>query len=63
LEIDLDTALCWGRLQGEAERSGKLPVMDGLIAATAVVHVLAVVTRNEKDMERCGVRVCNPWGN
>lgn len=62
LDIDLDTALWWGRIQGEAERAGeKLPVMDSLIAATAAAHGLIVVTRNVKDMERCGVRVCNPW--
>jgi toxin FitB len=63
LEIDLETALSWGRLQGEAEQAGeKLPVMDSLIAATAAAHGLVVVTRNVKDMERCGVKVCNPWG-
>jgi predicted nucleic acid-binding protein len=63
LDIDLDTALCWGRIQGEAERTGeKLPAMDSLIAATAAEHGLIVVTRNARDMERCGVRVCNPWG-
>jgi predicted nucleic acid-binding protein len=62
LEIDLETALSWGRLQGEAEQAGeKLPVMDSLIAATAAAHGLVVVTRNVKDMERCGVKVCNPW--
>jgi toxin FitB len=62
LEIDLETALFWGRLQGEAEQSGeKLPVMDSLIAATAAAHGLIVVTRNVKDLERCGARVCNPW--
>jgi len=62
LDIDLETALCWGRIQGEAERAGeKLPVMDSLIAATAAAHGLVVVTRNVRDMERCGVRVCNPW--
>ena len=62
IDVDLDTALCWGKLQGNAERAGeKLPVMDALIAATASAHGLTVVTRNIKDMERCGVRVCNPW--
>jgi hypothetical protein len=62
LDIDLDTALCWGRIQGEAEQEGlKLPVMDSLIASTAAAHGLIVVTRNVRDMERCGVRVCNPW--
>jgi len=62
IDIDQETALCWGKLQGEAERLGeKLPVMDSLIAATAAAHGLMVVTRNAKDMERCGGRVCNPW--
>lgn len=62
LEIDLETSLCWGRLQGEAEQAGlKLPVMDSLIAATAAAQGLIVVTRNVKDIERCGVQVCNPW--
>lgn len=62
LEINLETALCWGRLQGEAEQAGeKLPVMDSLIAATATAHGLVVVTRNVRDIERCGVMVCNPW--
>lgn len=62
LEIDVETALCWGRLQGEAEQAGeKLPVMDSLIAATAAAHGLVVVTRNVRDMERCKARVFNPW--
>lgn len=62
LELDLETALCWGRLQGEAEQAGeKLPVMDSLIAATAAAHGLIVVTRNVRDIERCRVKVCNPW--
>jgi predicted nucleic acid-binding protein len=62
LDLDLETSLAWGKLQGEAELKGeKLPVMDSLIAATAIVHGMAVVTRNVKDMERCRARVFNPW--
>lgn len=62
IAIDLETALIWGKLQGESEQQGeKLPVMDALIAATAAAHGLTVVTRNVRDMERCRVRVCNPW--
>jgi len=62
LEIDIETALSWGRLQGEAVQVGeKLPVMDSLIAATAAAHGLVVVTRNVKDIERCKARVINPW--
>jgi hypothetical protein len=64
LDLDLETSLVWGRLQGEAELRGeKLPVMDSLIAATAISHGMVVVTRNVKDMERCRARVFNPWGD
>lgn len=62
LEVGLETALEWGTMQGNAEKTGvKLPVMDSLIAATATAHKLTVVTRNAGDMERCGARVFNPW--
>jgi len=62
LDLDLETALIWGKLQGDAElKSEKLPVMDSLIAATANAHGLVVVTRNVKDIERCSARVFNPW--
>lgn len=37
------------------------PVRDGLIAATALVHGMTVVTRNVADFEPCGVTVLNPW--
>jgi predicted nucleic acid-binding protein len=62
LPIDSAVALAWGALQGEAEQRGsKLPVVDSLIAATASVHNLTVVTRNVGDLQRCGVPVVNPW--
>lgn len=62
LDLDRETAFAWGRLIGESERQGvKLPVMDSLIAATATVHGLVVVTRNVQDLERCRARVFNPW--
>lgn len=63
IDTEIEAMLIWGRLQGESERNGeRLPVMDSLIAATAKTHGLVVVTRNVKDIERCQVRVCNPWG-
>ena len=37
------------------------PERDALIAATALVHGLAVVTRNVADFERTGVALVNPW--
>jgi Predicted nucleic acid-binding protein, contains PIN domain len=62
LSVDLRIAARWGVLTGEAEKHGKpLSVIDSLIAATALVHGLAVVTRNVKDFERSGATVINPW--
>jgi hypothetical protein len=37
------------------------PFRDGLIAATALVHSLVVVTRNLADFEATGVPLLNPW--
>ncbi len=47
----------WGRLMSEKT----LPAMDGLIAATACVHELTVVTRNLKDFENAPVDALNPF--
>lgn len=64
LAFTLDVALVWGGMMGEAERQGrKLPVLDCMIAATALHHGMAVVTRNTEDMVRCGVSVTNPLRN
>jgi len=40
-----------------------LPVIDGLLAATAQVHGLTLVTRNVKDIERSGVSALNPFSD
>lgn len=62
LPIDADVAERWGRLRAAARQNGKpLPVIDAVIAATAVQYNLAVVSRNESDFERVGVDVINPW--
>ena len=62
LPIDTRTAARWGSIAGESERRGKpLPVIDCLIAATALVHGLAVATRNVGDFKRCGATCVNPW--
>ena len=59
LPITLLVAAAWGRQQ----HAQPLPVIDGLIAATAKVNSLTVVTRNAKDFERIGVQVLNPFGD
>ena len=62
LPVDAAVATTWGRMQGEAESRGEpIPTVDGLLAATAMVHNLALVTRNEKDVAASGARIINPW--
>lgn len=39
-----------------------MPEMDALIAATALVHDLTLVTRNTKDFQRAGIDLLDPWG-
>lgn len=39
-----------------------MPDYDALIAATALEHGLTVVTRNEADFEKTGVKLLNPFG-
>jgi predicted nucleic acid-binding protein len=57
LPVDLRVADLWGRLNVP----NPISAVDGLLAATAVVHDLTLVTRNVKDIERTGVRVHNPF--
>jgi toxin FitB len=62
--IDMGISILWGKIQCIAEKKGKpMPVIDTLIAATALSHDLTVVTRNVSDMEQSGVRLLNPWVN
>jgi len=62
LPIDADVAQEWGRLCAEAERSGHpRPVTDALLAATAIVHHLTLVTRNTDDFAFTRVSLFNPW--
>lgn len=61
--IDEQTAEIWGRVSGESARKGHtVPVIDGLIAASAIRWGLTVVTRNTHHFTLAGVRVLNPWG-
>lgn len=57
LGIDRDAADLWGRLAAQRPR----PVVDTLIAATAIVHGMTLVTRNIDDVRDTGARLVNPW--
>ncbi len=59
LEIDLAIADLAGRLC----TTQQLPIVDGLLAATALYHDMTLVTRNIRDVERAGVNVFNPFSD
>lgn len=57
IPIDDDVAQLWGRLRVPNSENA----IDKLIAATALMHDLTVVTRNIKDFEKTGVKLLNPF--
>lgn len=57
LDVDEEVAEKWGVLNA----GSPLPAIDGLLAATALVHDLTLVTRNVGDVVRTGVKVLNPF--
>jgi predicted nucleic acid-binding protein len=60
--IDEMAALKWGELSAKASVSGKpMPIIDGLIAACALVNSATLVTRNVKEFEGTDVELFNPW--
>lgn len=62
LDIDRAVADRWGRMTAKSiTANSPLPVIDGLLAATAMQHNLTLVTRNTKDVSVTGVALFNPW--
>jgi predicted nucleic acid-binding protein len=59
LGIDAATARLWGDWSGQRPR----PVVDTLLAATAVLHDLTLVTRNIRDVRGLPVKLHDPWTN
>lgn len=57
LPVTRDIAEAWGRLA----TPDPVAEVDGLLAATALVHDLIFVTRNTRDVARTGVRLLNPF--
>ena len=62
LPVDLAVADRWGHLTGDCKLRGQtLPVIDGILAATALHHHLTFVTRNAKDVQGTSVDTLDPW--
>jgi predicted nucleic acid-binding protein len=57
IAIDTSVARCWGELSSGRSR----PVIDTLIAATALVHDMILVTRNTKDLQGIDIPLLDPW--
>jgi len=57
LTVGAEIADLWGRLNA----ADPLPAVDGLLAATALVHDMTLVTRNVSDVARSGARIVNPF--
>ena len=61
LPINFRSWVVWGKLCGEALRRGRpLPMVDAVLAATAMEHKLTLATR-DKALISLGVAVVNPW--
>jgi predicted nucleic acid-binding protein len=62
LAVELEVAMRWGAITATAEQQGQpVPVLDGLLAATALVAGLTLVTRNIPHMQATGVHLFDPW--
>lgn len=63
LAVDDSVAERWGLMTAKArsERKRQLPVIDGLLAATAQQYNLILVTRNVDDVEPTGIPILDPW--
>jgi toxin FitB len=62
IPLAAETMFLWGSLTARLEKLGQpLPVMDSLIAASALQHSLILATRNLADFVNCGVALINPW--
>jgi len=62
LPWEAETSLRWAELLAALRASGRaMPIKDSLIAATALVHSLAVATRNRADFAKAGVEIVDPF--
>ena len=62
LPWDAATSRRWAELMVDLKKKGQIvPLLDGMIAATALQHELTVVTRNIRDFKKTGAKIFNPF--
>lgn len=62
LTLDRKTLRTWGRVTGAAACTGRSPpILDSLLAATAIAHELVFVTRDTEGVRALPVETLNPW--
>jgi len=64
LPFDHRSAVIWGEIMGDGDRTGRpKPMADAQIAAVALAHDLTLVTRNTGDFAGMGMALFNPWAS
>lgn len=62
LPFDERSAHIYGNIMGERKKFGRpMSICDGQIAAIALVHEMAIATRNIKDFQDCDIELINPF--
>ena len=62
LPWDVDVSRRWAALVVKLRRKGEtVPLLDGMIAATALQHGLVLATRNTRDFKKTGAKTVNPF--
>jgi hypothetical protein len=62
IDIDLAIVDAWTAIVARGRARGATPpILDAFLAATALVHQLTLVTRNERDLAGLDLRILNPW--
>jgi predicted nucleic acid-binding protein len=60
--IEREIAETWAQIVARGRAGGATPpILDAFLAATALVHQMTLVTRNERDLAALDIPILNPW--